>query len=91
MRAIDANGEGPVVSAHRFISEKANNWSGWKCYAGIEQLIVDMDGSIYRGWCKVGNSIGHINDANLELPMLPVICNKNMCHCNFDIMCSKEK
>ena len=80
-----------ISSAHRFISEKSNDWSGWKCSAGVEQLIVDMDGSIHRGWCKVGDSIGHITDANLVLPTEPVICTKTMCHCNFDIMCTKEK
>lgn len=80
-----------ISSAHRFISEKSNDWSGWKCSAGIEQLIVDMDGSIHRGWCKVGGKIGHITDNNLVLPEEPVICNKTMCHCNFDIMCTKEK
>ena len=50
-----------------------------------------MDGTIHRGWCKVGGTIGHIADANLELPTDPVTCNKTMCHCNFDIMCTKEK
>jgi MoaA/NifB/PqqE/SkfB family radical SAM enzyme len=91
MRKVNEDGTKQVSSAHRFISEKTNDWSGWKCYAGIEQLIVDMDGSIHRGWCKVGGAIGHIEDVNLNLPMDPVVCNKTMCHCNFDIMCTKEK
>lgn len=92
MQKVYAGGvTGQVSSAHRFISEKTNDWSGWACHAGIEQLIVDMDGSIYRGWCKVGNQIGNIYDEVLNLPEEPIICNKTMCHCNFDIMCTKEK
>lgn len=91
MRAVYESGESQVSSAHRFISHKLNNWSGWKCYAGVEQLIVDMDGSIYRGWCKVGGPLGNINDETLTLPSDPIICNKTMCHCNFDIMSTKEK
>lgn len=91
MRMVNAEGQSMVSSAHRFISEKTNDWSGWKCYAGIEQLIVDMDGSIYRGWCKEGGNVGHIEDIDLKLPMEPVNCTKTMCHCNFDIMCTKEK
>jgi len=91
MRKIYEDGSNQVSSAHRFISEKSNDWSGWKCYAGIEQLIVDMDGSIHRGWCKEGGPIGHIEDNNLQLPMVPVICTKKMCHCNFDIMSTKEQ
>jgi MoaA/NifB/PqqE/SkfB family radical SAM enzyme len=89
MRMVNAEGESKVSSAHRFISDKTNDWSGWKCYAGVEQLIVDMDGSIYRGWCKEGGKIGHIKDENLELPLAPILCSKTMCHCNFDIMSTK--
>ena len=91
MKWTDDEGNSAVSSAHRFISEGTNNWSGWKCYAGVEQLIVDMDGSIFRGWCKVGGSIGNINDTILELPEDPIICNKSMCHCNYDIMSTKVK
>ena len=89
MRMVNSDGESKVSSAHRFISDKTNDWSGWKCYAGVEQLIVDMDGSIYRGWCKEGGMIGHINNPDLSLPMNPVNCTKTMCHCNFDIMSTK--
>ena len=91
MKMVDSTGESMVSSAHRFISDKTNDWSGWQCYAGVEQLIVDMDGSIYRGWCKEDGKIGNIEDSNLSLPMNPVICSKKMCHCNFDIMSTKEK
>lgn len=90
MKMVDAEGNGKVSSAHRFISDKTNDWSGWKCYAGVEQLIVDMDGSIYRGWCREGGRIGNINDEDLALPNAPVLCTKTMCHCNFDIMSTKE-
>lgn len=91
MKIIKTDSSGPVLSAHRFISEKTNDWSGWKCYAGVEQLIVDMDGHYYRGWCKVGGRLGRIDDQELVFPSDPVVCNKTMCHCNFDIMCTKEK
>ena len=83
--------ESQVLSAHSFIANSTNNWFGWDCYAGVEQLIVDMDGSIHRGWCKVGGKIGYIWDENLVLPTAPVKCNKIMCHCNYDIMSTKEK
>ena len=90
MRMIDSGGNSRVSSAHRFINDKTNDWSGWKCYAGVEQLIVDMDGSVHRGWCKVGKSFGNIHSEELYLPTEPIVCNKTMCHCNFDIMSTKE-
>lgn len=81
-----------VASApHVLINDKNNNWEGWKCYSGVEQLIVDMDGFFYRGWCKVGGWLGRIDDPDLKIPTDPIICDKTMCHCNFDIMSTKEK
>jgi hypothetical protein len=50
-----------------------------------------MDGVVYRGWCKAGGEIGKITDANLNLPTQPIRCPKNNCHCNLDIMATKEK
>jgi MoaA/NifB/PqqE/SkfB family radical SAM enzyme len=91
MKVVYPDGTSQVSSAHRFIGLKANDWSGWNCYAGVEQLIVDMDGSIYRGWCKEGNIIGKIDDTEINLPIEPIVCTKTMCHCNFDIMSTKEK
>jgi MoaA/NifB/PqqE/SkfB family radical SAM enzyme len=91
MKRLNDDGTEQILSAHRFISDKTNDWSGWKCFAGVEQLIVDMDGSYYRGWCKVDGPQGKITDAELSLPNQPVICNKTMCHCNFDIMSTKER
>ncbi len=91
MRKVYEDGTTEPSSAHRFINDKTNDWSGWKCYAGVEQLIVDMDGSYHRGWCREGGQLGRIDDKNLSFPMEPVVCTKTMCHCNFDIMCTKEK
>jgi MoaA/NifB/PqqE/SkfB family radical SAM enzyme len=91
MAKIFPDGSRQVSSAQRFVSDKTNDWSGWKCYAGVEQLVVDKDGSIYAGWCGVSGKIGHIADENLVLPAEPILCNKTMCHCNFDIMCTKER
>lgn len=90
MREVYTDGTSQVKSAHRFIAEKTNDWSGWKCFAGVEQLIVDMDGRIYRGWCKVGGPIGHIEQEQL-LEVDPIVCTKTMCHCNYDIMSTKVK
>jgi len=77
--------------ANELVNSKMNNWNGWNCHIGIEQLIVFLDGKISRGWCGVGGNIGNIFDDKLELPNEPILCNKDWCHCNFDITCTKEK
>jgi MoaA/NifB/PqqE/SkfB family radical SAM enzyme len=89
MKMVKIDGTEVVSSAHRFISQKTNDWSGWKCYSGAEQIVVDLSGDVFRGWCKVGGKIGNIFE-NFEVTKTPVICNKTMCHCNFDIMSTKE-
>jgi hypothetical protein len=91
MTMVTETGSKTSLPPHEFISKGINNWFGWKCYSGVEQLIVDMDGSIHRGWCKVGRPIGNIWDEKIHFPKDPITCNKVMCHCNFDIMSTKEK
>ena len=89
MKTVKGDGTWKAATPHSFIGNNTNNWKGWDCYAGVEQLIVDMDGSVWRGWCRVGGNIGYINDHDLVLPTTPINCNKNLCHCNFDIMSTK--
>lgn len=91
MAMIDIAGKRVTSSPHRFIADGTNNWENWNCYAGVEQIVVDMDGLVYRGWCKVGNEIGSIFDDQLVLPTTPISCTKQMCHCNFDVMTTKER
>lgn len=91
MNKVYADGRKQASSPHRFISQNTNNWAGWDCYSGVEQIIVDMYGRIYIGWCKVGGAIGNIQDQMLVIPKTPTRCDKTMCHCNFDIMSTKVK
>lgn len=86
----DVNGLRQNSAAHRFINDKTNNWKGWDCWAGLEQIVIDFDGSIMRGWCRVGGHFGNIKRPEMiRWPERPIRCNKSMCHCNFDIMTKK--
>lgn len=71
--------------------DRSNAWNGWTCSAGIENLIVDWDGNIYRGWCKVGGKIGNVSDDVITLPEGPVVCTKDLCTNAFDIGTTKKK
>lgn len=90
MKMFKKDGGSMSMPAHGYISKELNNWKGWECNIGLEQIIVDMDGSIWGGWCKVGKAFGNIKDMDIRFPTKPTICTKNMCHCNFDIMCEKK-
>ena len=39
---------------------KWNTSKRWKCMAGIETLMIDNDGSVYRATCKQGGVLGNI-------------------------------
>ena len=72
------------------IAANENSWQGWLCSAGTEQIVVNMNGGIFRGWCLEGGKIGNIRNGKIAFPQNEVRCAKNFCHCNFDIMCTKR-
>ena len=86
----DVNKLSQNSSAHRFINDKTNNWEGWLCWSGLEQIVVDFDGSVMIGWCRVGGALGNMKQPErIRWPVKPTMCTKSMCHCNFDIMSKK--
>jgi organic radical activating enzyme len=91
MAMVDGEGTRRVMAPHRFISSGNNNWFGWDCFIGLEQIVVDMEGDVFRGWCKVGGALGKIGDQELNFPKEAISCLKTNCHCNLDIMATKVK
>lgn len=91
MAMVDVEGNKKPIAPQRFISSGENTWEGWNCYIGLEQIVIDMHGTIFRGWCLAGGEIGKISDEKLNLPTKPIVCPVKKCHCNLDIMATKEK
>lgn len=77
--------------AGRFITQRENDWEGWWCAAGLENLVIDYDGTIWRGWCKQGGRLGNVRDPEIQFPTDGIVCGSNFCHCNFDIMSTKKR
>jgi radical SAM protein with 4Fe4S-binding SPASM domain len=72
-------------------SNKLSNFENWTCNVGIESLFVHFNGDILRGNCGVGGIIGNItNMENIQWPTSSIICNKDICHCDADIVLSKR-
>lgn len=89
MMKQSANGSSNIVHVVELISNRENTWYGWKCYSGLEQIVIDAEGFVYRGWCKVGNKLGHVADSNFQLSAGPIICDKELCNCPFDMFSTK--
>jgi MoaA/NifB/PqqE/SkfB family radical SAM enzyme len=66
-----------------------NDFNDWECYIGVESLMIDFDGKVYKGYCQMDGSIGTI--PNFEVPKEPVICHygDKRCTCNLDFATTK--
>lgn len=71
-------------NANDLVKAETVNFEGWICGIGLESIEIKSDGSIYRGTCRVGGLIGHI-DEDFELPNDYVVCNKKSCTCVADL------
>ena len=67
---------------------KWNTFKRWKCMAGIETLMIDNDGSVYRATCKQGGVLGNI-ETGFTLEQDPVLCMKQWCNCAADLNTTK--
>ena len=76
------------VTANDLIANDQNKFYGWKCWAGLHMINVDMWGNIYRADCKEGGALGNIE--RYKLPTETVQCGKQVCACLSDIYLRKE-
>ena len=67
---------------------KWNTFKRWKCMAGIETLMIDNDGSVYRATCKQGGVLGNL-ETGFKLEEDPVLCMKQWCNCAADLNTTK--
>ena len=78
-----------LIHANDIIKNHQNNFTGWTCNAGIESLMINGDGEVYRATCKVGGSIGNIYSNTCVIPDAPIICTRAWCTCAADIYITK--
>jgi hypothetical protein len=66
-----------------------NDFNNWECYIGVESLMIDFDGKVYKGYCQMDGCIGTI--PNFEVPKDPTICHygEKRCTCNLDFATTK--
>lgn len=83
------SGEKKEVSSFDLLVEQNTDFVGWKCNAGIENIVVTFKGDIYRAWCMQDGPIGSIYDPVLSLPLKPTICKTKICQCGADIASTK--
>lgn len=79
------------LHANDIIKHKLNQFKGWQCNAGIESLMINWDGEVYRATCRVGGSLGNIYNKTFKFPISYITCTRQWCTCVADIPLTKEK
>lgn len=72
------------LNSDLLIAQNQNSFMNWICYAGVDNLYIDFDGSIYRATCLNDGPIGHIENGTTFLAE-PTVCKKQWCLCTTDI------
>lgn len=54
------------------------------CWAGVDQVVIDYFGYVYRGWCMVGKGYGNVFDGPIKLDTNPRVCTRVLCKNGFD-------
>lgn len=93
--------DGEVITTNNdswLITNKLNYFKGWKCNLGVDIIKIFPDGRI-TGNCQqtlYGLDFDYnLYQENFEIVFQPeirsVICSKNICVCNGEIICNKRK
>ncbi len=79
MKLVYDDGSEELTKPGDIITQNKHAWPGWNCYIGLELLVVDISGDIYRSWCGDSGKIGNISDPELNFPSEPHVCSKEWC------------
>lgn len=70
--------------------EGKNQFAGWRCNIGLEQIIVDAWGHVYKGHCRKNAYMGMISQETINWPLDAHICDLPVCRNSFDIQATKR-
>jgi sulfatase maturation enzyme AslB (radical SAM superfamily) len=71
--------------------QRLNDYYGHLCWAGVEQVVIAQNGSVYRGWCSPAQALGNVYENKFELYDTPRVCPKFQCTNGFDLQSRKSE
>lgn len=80
-----------IIHANDVIKKHLNQFKGWSCSAGLESLMINWDGEVYRATCRVGGSLGNIYTDTFVMSSASISCTRDWCTCAADIPLTKIK
>lgn len=84
------NGTQTEDNVNNLLAQEQNDFRGWECWAGIQNITIDNQGVVWRAICRVGKPLGNIYDG-FDMPTDTITCTKARCTCAADIQLSKAK
>jgi len=87
------------ASLEDLVALKLNQFKGWHCDAGVQNLYIDFDGQVWVANCasamtknqpKKWGLLGRLGD-DFELPTTGLTCMYNNCGCGSDIVITKYR
>lgn len=72
------------------VMDNANQFRDWWCWSGVEQLVIDAYGRVYRGHCRQGGKLGTIAEG-FVVAKDPQQCVTLSCSNSFDIDSTKSR
>jgi MoaA/NifB/PqqE/SkfB family radical SAM enzyme len=85
----DSESSQQIIHANDIIKLHLNKYKDWTCYAGLESLMINWNGDVYRATCRVGGSLGNIYKGTFLQPVETITCDRNFCTCAADIPLTK--
>lgn len=89
---IKAPKDEPVEDQIQWVETRLyNNYKGHLCWAGVNQIVIDYFGYVYRGWCHSNGGFGNIFENPISLDVQPRVCPKIVCKNGFDLQAKKSE
>ena len=88
---IDDQGKEYITHYHKALLENKNVFKKWKCWAGVEQIIVDAYGKIFKGHCRIDGYLGKLGDEEVYWMDEPKDCTTDICKNAFYILSTKKR
>ena len=101
VRVYDSEGYFSDLSTEEVVAKRINNFLGWKCAAGIENINIDFDGFVQLASCGAGTRInnngfqiftgtlGNVYDGYLRIPQDWIDCPVATCSRGADMFIPK--
>jgi organic radical activating enzyme len=80
--------ESNPANVNDLLMAETNTFSGWECWAGIQNITIDNQGDVWRAICRQGEKLGSIF-TDFDIASDTVTCKKKSCTCAADLHLSK--